>query len=441
MVARVSQTASPSAAPNPPLPADVSASGSIDGAPVSPGRRHGRRIAAALRYRDFRVLWMGACTSSIGTWMQKVAQSWLVLELTDSAWYLALDSFVGEAPLLLFTLIGGVVADRRDRRKLLLASQVVQMSSAFTLALLVLFGHVTIWYILGLSFMTGCAQAFGGPAYQSLIPSLVKTDHLPNAIALNSIQFNIARVIGPLLAGVALHRFGMVSCFTLNGISFLVVIASLLSLHVKHTPTGAGGRRMFDELKGGLSFVRNETRLLALVVLAFGMTFLAIPLLTFLPLIAKNVFKEGVGQYSEMMAFSGTGAVAGALVVAWLGRFRHMGLTALLVQLLVGSLIVAFALTRVLWLTHLLLLVTGALMIVSMSLVTSLAQLIAPDTMRGRVMSIYMVAFRGGMPLGSLVSGKIADASSAPTALVINGILLVCLAAYFLFRSHGVREV
>jgi MFS family permease len=402
--------------------------------------RAGWRIAAALAYRDFRVLWMGACTSSIGTWMQKVAQSWLVLELTDSAWYLALDSFVGEAPLLLFTLIGGVVADRHDRRKLLLVSQVVQMSSAFALALLVATGHVTIWFILALSFMSGCAQAFGGPAYQSLIPSLVKHEHLPNAIALNSIQFNIARVIGPLLAGAALHRFGMVSCFTLNGISFLVVIGSLLSLHVQHVPTGAGDKHMLEELKGGIGFVHRDARLRALTVLAFTMTFLAIPLLTFLPLIARNVFKEGVGQYSEMMAFSGTGAVGGALLVAWLGKFRHMGLTALLVQAIVGALIVAFALTRVLWITHLLLLVTGAAMIISMSLVTSLAQLIAPNELRGRVMSIYMLAFRGGMPLGSLASGKVADVASAPTALVINGILLTCVAAYFLIRSHGIRD-
>jgi MFS family permease len=399
-----------------------------------------RRVAAALTYRDFRVLWLGACTSSIGTWMQKVAQSWLVLELTDSAWYLALDSFVGEAPLLLFTLIGGVVADRRDRRKLLLASQVVQMSSAFALALLVAFGHVTIWHILALSFISGTAQAFGGPAYQSLIPSLIDKDHLPNAVALNSIQYNIARVIGPLLAGAALHAFGMVSCFTLNGISFLVVIGSLLSLHIQHVPH-TGGRRMTDELVGGLRYVRDEKRMLALTVLAFATTFLAIPLLTFLPLIARNVFKEGVGQYSEMMAFSGAGAVGGALVVAWLGRFAHMGRTALLVQVVTGALVVAFALSRVLWLSHLLLLLSGAAMIVSMSLVTSLVQLIAPNEMRGRVMSIYMLAFRGGMPLGSLATGKLADLTSAPTALMVDGVLLSIVAAYFLVRSHGVREV
>ena len=399
------------------------------------------RVAAALTFRDFRVLWLGACTSSIGTWMQKVAQSWLVLEITDSAWYLALDAFVGEAPLLLFTLIGGVVADRSDRRKLLLASQIVQMSAAFALALLVAFGQVMIWHILALSFLTGCAQAFGGPAYQSLIPSLVPTDHLPNAIALNSIQFNIARVIGPLLAGAALHAFGMVSCFTLNGVSFLVVIGALLSLHVEHVPTGAGGRHMLEELGGGLRYVWGEKRLLALSVLAFATTFLAIPLLTFLPVIARDVFHEGVGRYSAMMAFSGTGAVAGALVVAWLGRFPHMGLTALALQVVVGALIVVFAFSRVLWLTELLLLVTGAALIMTMSLVTSLVQLVAPNEMRGRVMSIYMVAFRGGMPLGSLATGKLVDLSSAPLALALDGVLLALVAVYFLVRSHGVRQV
>src|SRR5690606_20301393 len=186
------------------------AAGAADAAPPTAGGPPAgsilHRLAAALTYRDSRVLWMGACTSSIGTWMQKVAQSWLVLELTDSASYLALDAFLGELPILLFTLIGGVVADRRDRRTLLLSSQVVQMTSAFALAALVAGGWVRIGHVLALSFVSGCAQAFGGPAYQSLIPSLVHRDHLPNAIALNSIQFNIARVVGPTLAGFALHR-------------------------------------------------------------------------------------------------------------------------------------------------------------------------------------------------------------------------------------------
>jgi MFS family permease len=379
------------------------------------------------------VLWLGACTSSIGTWMQKVAQSWLVLEITDSASYLALDAFLGELPILLFTLIGGVVADRRDRRKLLLASQVVQMSSAFALAVLVVGGWVHIWHVLALSFLSGCAQAFGGPAYQSLIPSLVHKEHLPNAIALNSIQFNIARVIGPLLAGVALHRLGTASCFGLNGLSFLVVIAALLSLRTVHVAP-ASPRRMRDELRTGLEYVRDQPAVRTLTVLALASTFLGVPLLTFLPVFARNVYHEGVGQYSQMMAWSGIGAVAGALVVAWMGRFGRMGPTALAVQVGFGVLTVAFAFTRTLWISHVLLLLTGATLMIVFSLFTSLVQLSAPNEMRGRVMSIYMVAFRGGMPLGSLATGLVIDRIGAPAAIGVNGVLLTAVALWFLLR-------
>src|SRR5512140_1495946 len=236
-----------------------------------------RRVAAAFAYRDFRTLWFGACTSSIGTWMQSVAQNWLVLTLTNSAFFLGLDAFLGQVPIMLFTLIGGVVADRRDRRRVLLMSQYIQMSTAFVLAALVYFGLVKIWFVLALSFVTGTAQAFGGPAYQSLVPSLVEKKDLPNAIALNSIQFNLARVIGPLLAGAALAAFGMVSCFTLNGLSFLAVIVALFSLNVRHTPIVTTDA-VLVQMRGGLSFVRRQRSLLTLTVLAFATTFLGMPL-------------------------------------------------------------------------------------------------------------------------------------------------------------------
>ena len=225
--------------------------------------------------------------------------------------------------ILLFTLIGGVIADRHNRRYLLIGSQYGQMTSAFTLAALVYFDVVQVRHILMLSFVSGCAQAFGGPAYQSLIPSLVPKETLPNAIALNSIQFNLARVIGPLIAGVALATLGTAVCFGLNGLSFFVVIIALMSLRVKHLPP-ATRQRILDELRGGLSYVRHQGSLLTLTILAFATTFLGLPLLTLLPVIAQDVFQQGVGQYSEMMAFSGAGAVVGALVVAWLGKFRHM---------------------------------------------------------------------------------------------------------------------
>jgi MFS family permease len=410
--------------------------------PTAPPLTPLRRLAAALTYRDFRILWVGAFSSSIGTWMQKVAQNWLVLTLTgaSSAFYLGLDSFLGEAPILLLTLIGGVVADRRDRRQLLVMSQCIQMSAAFTLAALVYWNVVQVWHVLTLSVVTGMAQAFGGPAYQSLIPSLVDKQHLPNAIALNSIQFNLARVIGPLLAGAALAAFGMVACFGLNGLSFLAVIAAILSLHIRHIPPSTT-TRMHLELKTGFDYVRRQPGLVGLIVLAFATTFLGTPLLTFLPLFAQDVFRGGVSQYTQLMAFAGAGAVTGALVVAWLGRFKHMGLTALMLQVALGTLVALFAMTRVLWVNEFLLFASGACMVMVFAMLSSLVQLIAPNEMRGRVMSIYMVAFRGGMPLGSLVAGGIANLTSAPVVLTVNGALLSLVAAWFLLKSHGVREL
>lgn len=399
-----------------------------------------QRVAAAFGYRDFRVLWIGACTSSIGTWMQSVAENWLVLSLTGSAFFLGLDAFLAQLPIMLFTLIGGVVADRHDRRHMLLGSQYVQMTTAFTLAALVYFHVVQIWQILTLSFITGFAQAFGGPAYQSLVPSLVDKKDLPNAIALNSIQFNLARVIGPLLAGVALAALGMVSCFTLNGLSFLAVIVALLSLRIRHVPV-ITTERVTTQLRGGLSYVRHHHALFALTVLAFATTFLGTPLLTLLPVFTQKVFHQGVGQYSRMMAFSGAGAVAGALVVAWLGRFRQMGTVALLVQGMFGLLIIGFAVSRSLSLSDAILFAAGAAMITAFSTITSLVQLIAPDEMRGRVMSIFMVAFRGGMPLGSLTAGYLAHVWSAPTTLVVNGALLTLVAVYFLLRYRVVGDL
>jgi MFS family permease len=391
-------------------------------------------------YRDFRVLWFGAFTSTVGTWMQKVAQSWVVFDLTQSSFYLGLDDFLGQLPILLFTLIGGVIADRHDRRRLLIGSQFIQMATAFALAALVFQGRVHIGHILALSFSAGMAQAFGGPAYQAMLPSLVDKKDLPNAIALNSIQFNLARVFGPLLAGMSMAAWGPAFCFTLNGVSFLVVIVALMSLSVAHIPP-ADRKPILHELKGGIAYARSQPAILALTVLAMMTTFLGLPLLTFLPIFAREVFQGDIGRYSHMMAFSGMGAVVGALVVAWLGRFRHMGLTLLLVQLAFGGFIAAFALSRWFWVSNILLFLNGAALIMVFSMTASLVQLIVPDSLRGRVVSIYMVAFRGGMPLGSLASGYAASLTSAPIVLVVNGVLVSLVALYFLFKSHGVREL
>jgi MFS family permease len=403
----------------------------------------GRRVAAALTYRDFRLLWLGALLSSIGTWMQKVAQAWLIVTLTGtaSAFYLGLDSFVGEVPILLFTLIGGVVADRANRRHLLLGSQFVQMAAAFALAALVFTDRIHVWQILALSFLTGVAQSFGGPAYQSLIPSLIPKETLPNAIALNSIQFNLARVIGPVIAGGALTAFGMVACFGLNGLSFLFVIAAIVALHVKHIPPGVG-TGMRDQLKGGLRYVRHQPQLMTLTLLGFISAFLGLPLLTFLPIITRDVFQQDVGLYTQFMAIAGMGAVLGALTVAWVGKHRHMGMMLLIMQALLGLVSIGFALSTSIWLSQVLLFAGGALLVTCFSMTTSLVQLLAPHELRGRVVSIYMVAFRGGSPLGGLISGwLVTQIGSAPYVLALNGGLLTIAALVTMTRDHGLREL
>jgi MFS family permease len=314
------------------------------------------------------------------------------------------------------------------------------MSTAFTLAAVVYFDAVHVASILALSFIAGLGQAFGGPAYQALIPSLVEKKDLPNAIALNSIQFNLARVIGPLLAGATLAAWGSAVCFGLNGLSFLVVIVALLGMAHAHVKP-AEQKPLLDELRGGLHYVRGEPAIVALTILGGLATFLGLPLLTFLPVFAKDVFGGDINRFSHMMAFSGAGAVCGALVTAWLGRFRHMGWTLLTILALFGALTTAFALSRIDWLSNLLLFLTGATLLMTFSMTASLVQLIVPDRLRGRVMSIYMVAFRGGMPLGSLAAGYVASFTSAPAVLAVNGVLIVGVALYFLVRSHGVREL
>ncbi len=385
-------------------------------------------------------MWFGACTSSIGTWMQKLAQSWLVFELSKSAFMLGLDSFLGEIPIFLFSLIGGAVADRVERRNLLLGSQVVQMSCAAVLTVLFAFHMVQVWHILALSFVVGTAQSFGGPAYSALIPTLVKPEDLPNAIALNSIQFNLARVIGPVLGGFALAAYGAAWCFGLNSLSFLAVIASLLIVKTRFMPKKTG-ESLLTSMKQGISFVRQQPAMESLIVLAFCMTMLAIPLIVFLPVFAKDVLHGDPRTFTLLLGGSGLGSVVGALVVAWLGRMKRQGRFALIMLVVLGLVITGFALSRNLVLSVALVFIAGGALISVFAMISSLVQAITTDEMRGRVMSVYNVAFRGGMPFGSLFIGSLAKQFSVPNVLACNGILLAMLGIYFLTVNRKISAL
>jgi predicted MFS family arabinose efflux permease len=398
------------------------------------------RVFKAFRYTDFRRMWIGACLSSVGTWMQKLAQSWLVYELTNSAFSLAVDAFLGEIPIFLFSLLGGVAADRMDRRKLLLISQFIQMACAFLLAAMLFNGNVRVELIYCLSFIVGTAQAFGGPAYQSIIPSLVPKEDLQNAIALNSIQFNLARVIGPVIGGVAMAQLGAAWCFTLNGLSFIAVIISLLLLPAR-LPSGAKKESPVEAMKGGIAFVRNREGMLALITLAFLMTLLGLPLITFLPVMARDVLHLGADAYSTLLSVSGLGSVTGALIVAGMNNVVHKGRMALFILTLLGLITIAFALSTTFWLSCVILFAGGAALIAVFALVTILVQLQTTDEMRGRVMSVYNVAFRGGMPFGNLTSGRLMQTFGAPEILAINGGLLIALAVYFLVVQRKIARI
>ncbi len=385
-------------------------------------------------------MWVGACTSSIGTWMQIVAQAWLVYDLSKSGFLLGLDMFLGGIPIFLFSLFGGVIADRFERRRVLLASQWVQMASAFTLTILVVFHLVHVWHILGLSFVSGFAQAFGSPAYLALIPTLVKKEDMPNAIALNSIQFNMATVIGPMLGGLAMAKLGNAWCFGLNGLSFVAPIVSLSMLHIRIIPEKTT-ESVLDSMKEGFRFIHRHGTMEALMVLAFAMTALGVPARTFLPIFAKQVFHRGPEMYTMCLSIAGVGSVLGALAVAALGNVGHKGRIALSILILMGAGITGFALSRSVPLTFALMFLNGASMVGVFAMVNSLVQLITTNEMRGRVMSAYSFAFRGGMPMGNLVAGWLVPIFTAPTVVAVDGLLLASLGLYFLLVHRKVAAL
>jgi predicted MFS family arabinose efflux permease len=399
-----------------------------------------RRVFKAFQYRDFRLMWFGACMSSIGTWMQIVAQGWLIYRLSHSAFLLALDQFLAGIPIFLFSLIGGVVADRAERRKILLGSQYVQMVCAAVLTVLVATGRIHVWHMLCLSFVSGLAQAFGGPAYQALIPTLVEREDMPNAIALNSIQFNMAVTIGPALAGQTLAKLGEQWCFGLNALSFLAPVISLSMITARYLPEKTT-ESLLGSLKQGIKFVRKQGSMEALIVLAFCMTALSMPMRTYIPVFVKDVFHRGPETYGNLLSLMGIGSICGSLMVAAMGNIHHKGRIALTALISLGAGIIGFSFSRSLPMSYTMLVLVGASMMAVFANVSSLVQLITTNEMRGRVMSVYNCAFRGGMPMGNLLSGWLVPIFTAPIVLGVNGLALILMALYFFVVQRRVAAL
>ena len=380
------------------------------------------RVFKAFQYRDFRLMWFGACVSSIGTWMQIVAQSWLIYRLSHSAFLLALDQFLGGIPIFLFSLIGGVVADRVERRRILLGSQYVQLASSALLAILVATGVVHIWHILCLSFVSGLAQAFGGPAYQALIPTLVKREDMPNAIALQSMQFNTAVVVGPALAGPTLAGLGDTWCFALNAASFVAVLAGLLAMRTAefHPLERRGRPTILRGTREGLGYVRRRPA--ALIVLA-GVVVLSTFCFNFnvlLPVLAKQTLHSGPQTLGLLSALFGAGALVGALAAA---AQRRPSLKLMLIGsfLFTGSELL-LAPERSTAAIGALLFVTGVGFTLWTSNSNSSLQLEAPDHLRGRVVGLYYYAFNGTGPVGGMLAGWLMARGGSQLAFLVAGL-------------------
>jgi MFS family permease len=390
------------------------------------------QMIRALRNRDFRLFWAGNFLSNIGTWMQNVAMGWLVLQLAPShpAFWLGIVGFASSAPMLAFSLLGGVIADRIDRRKLMLVTQSAMMIFAFILWGLTAMHRMNLQLLVLLSFTTGIAMALNNPSYQALVPQLVPREDLANAIALNAAQFNMSRVVGPTLGGFAMAWLGVQGNFLLNALSFVAVLIALMC--IQYPPLyPAGENTMWDDLKEGLHYVFDRSELFTLLAMTAVASILVIPYITFVPLFAKQILNLGERGFGLLMAANGAGAFLAAVTMAFMHNVKYRGRIIFRSMVAFCAFVALFAASHNEWLSALLLMCTGYCMILMIASVNVMLQHLSEDKMRGRVMSIYATAFLGFAPLGSLLAGSLAGTFTAPvsiaamaiTAIAVNSII------------------
>jgi MFS family permease len=400
----------------------------------------------ALSNRNYRIFWTGAFLSNIGTWMQAVAQGWLVLNLTNSPFWLGLDAFMATAPGFIFTLVGGVFADLIDRRRLLIYTQIMAGLAAIGLATLVATNVVNRWMVLGFSFVTGCCMALASPSYLAMTYDLVGREDLANAIAMNSTQFQLSRVVGPTLAGVAFRLVGLAGCFYANGLSFIAVVVSLSMVRPQHranTPAHSikDRRAFWDDLVDGFRYVRNRPRVSSLLLLSAVNSFFGAPYFSMIPLYARDIFKLNETGLALLMGTAGCGALIGALLVAYLGDFRRKGWFVLGGAILFGLCITGFALSSRLMLSLTFLVGVGFSLVVSVALINTLLQKLVTDEMRGRVMSMFILSFIGTLPIGNILAGTASNHFGPQRTLAVGGLTVTTVATIISIVNKRLREL
>jgi MFS family permease len=394
----------------------------------------------ALRHRNFQLFFSGQLISLIGTWMQTVAQSWLVYRLTGSSLLLGTVGFASQVPIFLLAPAGGVVADRYNRRRVVIATQAASMILALILAVLTLSKRVTVWEIVILAASLGVVNAFDIPTRQAFLMDMVGREDLMNAIALNSSMFNGARIIGPAVAGILVASIGEGWCFFLNGVSYVAVIAGLLLMKLKRAVAApASDASHLEYIAEGFRFVRRTNPIWALLLLIALVSLVASPYSVLMPIFADRILHGGARGLGILMGATGVGALLGALTLAMRTGLRGLGRWVAISCACFGASLILFSGSRWFWVSVLLLVPVGYSMMLQMSASNTLIQAMSPDRLRGRVMSVYSMMFMGMAPLGALFAGALADRIGAPLTVALGGVGCMCGAAVFRRRLPKLR--
>ncbi len=406
---------------------------------VAPSRW--RRTFAALDYPNYRRWFTGQLVSLVGTWMQTTAQGYLVFELTRSPAYLGYVGFAAGIPSWLFTLYGGVVADRLPRRALLLATQSSMMVLAFILAALTFSHLVQPWHIVVLAFGVGVPTAFDAPARQAFVLEMVDRDAMPNAIALNSMMFNTATAVGPAAAGLAYALFGPAWCFTINGVSYLAVIAALLSMRLEPAPPRGRATSAVEDLKEGLGYVLGEPRVRTIIGLVAVTCLFGVAFSPLIPAWAVTVLGGDARTNGLLLSARGVGSVVGALMIAARGNFRGRGMLLTLGSFVFPILVLVYSAVRWVPLSLLAMVGVGWGFMILMNMANVLIQMLVPDALRGRVMGLYTLTFLGFMPAGALLAGALAEGVGEPIAVALGAFVSLAMAAFLWLRMPRLRRL
>ncbi len=393
----------------------------------------------ALRHRNYQLFFIGQLISLIGTWMDQVAESWLVYRLTGSALLLGTVAFAGQIPVFLLAPLGGTIADRYNRRNILVITQSCQMVIALALAALTLTHIVTVWQIILLATAGGIVSAFDIPARQAFVVDMVSRQHLINAIALNSSMFNGARVIGPAAAGIVVAAIGEGWCFFANGISFIAVIVCLLIMTIDRPRTDLQGSPLQNVIEG-FRFVGGTGPIRALMLLLGLVSFTAMPYAVLMPVFADKILHGGPTALGILMGCSGVGALCGAVTLAMRKTIKGLGRWIAVACSSFGVALILFSFSRTLWLSAVLLIPVGFFVMIQMASSNTLIQSMVPDQLRGRVMAVYSMMFMGMAPFGALTAGSIAHNIGAPWTVAIGGIISVIGGIFFGLRWPLLRS-